>query len=148
MNWQEGPGVDGPYGPYWQSQRQDIYAKYYKVLRRKTLTYPCFCTDQELALARKLQLSRGQAPRYSGTCRKLSAEEIAKRIAEGKKPAWRFIVPQNKSIEFVDTVKGPQHFQSDDIGDFIIRRADGTAPFLFCNAIDDATDESHACIAW
>ena len=70
-----------PYGPYWQSQRQDIYAKYYQQLEEKKLIYPCFCTDQELALARKIQLSRGQAPRYSGTCRKLSAEEIEKRIS-------------------------------------------------------------------
>lgn len=139
--WQEGPGVDGPYGPYWQSQRQEIYAKYYKILEEKKLIYPCFCTDQELMLSRKMQLSRGQAPRYAGTCRKLTESEVAKRIADGKKHAWRFIVPEHKAIEFVDCVKGPQRFQSDDMGDFIIRRADGTAPFLFCNAIDDTTME-------
>lgn len=138
VNWQEGPQVDGDYGPYWQSQRQSIYAKYYAKLEEKKLIYPCFCSDQELMLARKIQLSKGQAPRYSGTCRKLSQEEIAKRLAEGQKPAWRFIVPQDKTIEFLDTVKGPQRFLSNDLGDFIVRRADGTAPFLFCNAIDDA----------
>lgn len=138
VNWQEGPGAHGDYGPYWQSQRQDIYARYYSELEDKKLIYPCFCTDQELMLARKLQLSRGQAPRYMGTCQKLSPEEIASRIAAGVKPAWRFAVPRNRAIDFVDTVKGPQHFQSDDIGDFIVRRADGTSPFLFCNAIDDA----------
>lgn len=139
LKWQEGPTVDGPYGPYWESQRQSIYAKYYAILLEKKLMYPCFCSDQELLLARKLQLSRGQPPRYAGTCRKLSDEEINKRVAAGKKPAWRFIVPKNKAIEFVDAVKGPQKFNSDDMGDFIIRRADGTSPFLFCNAIDDAT---------
>lgn len=138
IHWQEGPGVDGPYGPYWQSQRQPIYVKYYAILEEKKLIYPCFCTDQELLLARKIQLSRGQAPRYSGTCRKLSKEDVEKRLARDEKPAWRFIVPQHRKIEFVDIVKGPQQFQSDDIGDFIVRRADGTAPFLFCNAIDDA----------
>jgi glutamyl-tRNA synthetase len=63
---------------------------------------------------------------------------VAQRIAQGQKPAWRFLVPTNTAIEFIDVVKGPQHFQSNDIGDFIVRRADGTAPFLFCNAIDDA----------
>lgn len=136
--WQEGPGMDGEYGPYWQSQRQEIYAKYYQILEDQQLIYPCFCTDQELNLARKLQLSRGQAPRYAGTCTKLTAEEINKRRAEGKKPAWRFRVPKKRKIEFVDVVRGLQVFQSDDIGDFIIRRADGSAPFLFCNAIDDA----------
>lgn len=136
--WQEGPGVDGPYAPYWQSQRQSIYAEYYGLLEKENRIYPCFCSDQELALARKLQLSRGLAPRYSGKCRQLPREEIDKLLAEGKKPAWRFHVPDGQTIEFIDVVKGPQHFSSNDIGDFIVRRADGTAPFLFCNAIDDA----------
>lgn len=137
--WQEGPDVDGEFGPYWQSQRQAIYAKYYQILEEKKLIYPCFCTDQELTLARKIQLSRGQAPRYAGTCRKLSPEEIQQRLGSGKKPAWRFIIPVDTKIEFEDLVKGPQSFNSNDIGDFIVRRADSTAPFLFCNAIDDAT---------
>jgi glutamyl-tRNA synthetase len=139
IHWQEGPGVDGNHGPYWQSQRQGIYAEYYKILEEKNLIYPCFCTDQELALARKLQLSRGHAPRYAGTCKKLSAAEIAEKIANGVKPAWRFAVPAEETITFTDIVKGPQSFATFDIGDFIVRRADGTAPFLFCNAIDDAT---------
>ena len=138
LNWQEGPHVEGPHAPYFQSQRHVIYAKYYKILEEKKLAYACFCSDQELALNRKLQLSRGMPPRYPGTCRNLSEEEVAKRIAEGKKPALRFEVPLNKAIDFVDLVKGLQHFKSDDIGDFIIRRAEGTASFMFCNAIDDA----------
>ncbi len=138
IEWQEGPGVGGQFGPYWQSQRQAIYQQYYAMLEEKGAIYPCFCSDQELNLARKIQLSRGQAPRYSGKCRQLSAEEIKARM-EKEKPAWRFIVPTDRTIAFEDTVKGPQAFQSADIGDFIIRRADSTAPFLFCNAIDDAT---------
>lgn len=139
VNWQEGPGVDGEYGPYRQSLRQDIYAVYYAKLEEQKLIYPCFCSDQELLMARKRALARGLPPRYAGTCKKLSADEVAKRLAEGKKPAWRFIVPENEAVDFVDTVKGPQHFSTHDIGDFIVRRADGTSPFLFCNAIDDAT---------
>ena len=139
--WQEGPGVGGPHQPYWQSQRHAIYDKYYKQLESKNLAYPCFCTDQELALNRKLQLSRGQAPRYPGTCRQLSSEEVAKRIASGLKPALRFHVPAQTVIEFNDLAKGLQRFNSDDIGDFIIRRAEGTASFMFCNAIDDSLME-------
>ena len=143
--WQEGPDVGGNYGPYWQSQRQDIYNRYYEELEVKKLIYPCFCTDQELNLARKLQLSRGHAPRYSGTCLKLSEHDIQKKLSEGKKPAWRFKVPKDAVIEYEDAVKGPQKFESNDIGDFIVRRADGTAPFLYCNAIDDAMMKvSHA----
>lgn len=138
INWQEGPGENGQYGPYLQSQRQNIYAKYYKVLEDKKQIYPCFCTDQALMLARKIQLSRGQAPRYAGTCRQLTQDEINELLQQGKKPAWRFAVAAHETIEFTDAVKGLQQFNTDDIGDFIVRRADGTAPFLFCNAIDDA----------
>jgi glutamyl-tRNA synthetase len=138
IDWQEGPDKNGSYGPYWQSLRQDIYAGYYQQLEQLALIYPCFCSEQELTLARKLQLSRGLAPRYHGACLKLSADEIQKRKASGLKPAWRFKVPVDTEIKYDDFVKGPQLFRSDDIGDFIIRRADGTAPFLFCNAIDDA----------
>lgn len=141
VHWQEGPGANGQFGPYWQSQRQAIYAKYYAMLEDKHLIYPCFCSDQTLAIARKLQLSRSQAPRYAGTCQSLSKEEIEKNLAEGRKPAWRFAIPKNTVIEFFDVVKGQQHFESNDIGDFIVRRADGTSPFLFCNAIDDALME-------
>lgn len=138
IEWQEGPGVGGSFGPYWQSQRQPIYEKYYAILEADKKIYPCFCTDQELALTRKLQLSRGQAPRYAGTCKNLSEAAIQERLNAGQKPAWRFAIPKNRAVGFIDLVKGPQSFQTDDIGDFIVRRADGTAPFLFCNAIDDA----------
>jgi glutamyl-tRNA synthetase len=138
VHWQEGPQVEGPQGPYWQSKRHEIYSHYYRQLEETGHAYSCFCTDQELALNRKIQLSRGQAPRYAGTCRGLSKEEVAKRIAEGRMPALRFQVPPHTPIQFVDLVKGPQHFNSDDIGDFIIRRADGSSSFMFCNAIDDS----------
>lgn len=138
IEWQEGPGVNGPHGPYWQSQRHEIYARYYQQLVAAERAYPCFCTDQELALNRKIQLSRGQAPRYPGACRGLAKEEIASYVAAGKVSALRFRVPTQTAIEFVDLVKGLQHFNSDDIGDFIIRRADGSSSFLFCNAIDDS----------
>lgn len=138
LEWQEGAGVGGPNGPYFQSQRREVYDQYYRALEEQGRAYPCFCTDQELALQRKLALSRGHAPRYSGTCRSLSKEEVAKRLEKGLKPALRFRVPQEGMIEFVDLVKGPQKFDSFDIGDFIIRRADGSSSFMFCNAIDDS----------
>jgi glutamyl-tRNA synthetase len=140
LDWQEGP-QGGPHGPYFQSKRHDIYDTYYKKLIEENRAYPCFCTEQELALNRKLQLSRGQAPRYPGTCRKLTKEEVDQKISEGKKPALRFRVPDDEVIGFVDLVKEQQRFDSFDIGDFIIRRADGSSSFMFCNAIDDSLME-------
>lgn len=138
VHWQEGPVVGGDKGPYWQSQRSEIYNSYYAQLESENKAYPCFCSETELALNRKLQLSRGQPPRYPGTCRKLTKEEVAARLAKGDKPALRFHVPDNTIVEFEDLVKGKQRFNSDDIGDFIIRRADGSSSFMFCNAIDDS----------
>jgi nondiscriminating glutamyl-tRNA synthetase len=138
IEWQEGPNVGGPSAPYFQSERSAIYETFYNKLEEMQRAYLCFCTDEELALNRKIQLSRGQPPRYPGTCAGLSKEQIEHKIALKRLPALRFSVPKLKQIEFVDTVKGLQHFKSQDIGDFIIRRADGGSSFMFCNAIDDS----------
>lgn len=138
LDWQEGPQVGGKHGPYFQSQRQAIYAEYFQKLAQKSLVYPCFCTEQELAIARKVQLTSGQPPRYLGTCRNLSTEQIAAKQAEGLLPTLRFRVPDGVMIEFTDFVRGPQKFLSNEIGDFVIRRGDGSAAFFFCNAIDDS----------
>ncbi|HVV67875.1 MAG TPA: glutamate--tRNA ligase [Gammaproteobacteria bacterium] len=138
LDWDEGPGCEGAAGPYWQSQRQTIYDRYYQQLEQLKLAYPCFCTEQQLALARKLQRSAGKPPRYAGTCRELTKEAIAEKLAQGLQPTLRFQVPLDQETVFHDLVRGEQRFKNNDIGDFIIRRADGTPPFMYCNAIDDA----------
>jgi nondiscriminating glutamyl-tRNA synthetase len=138
ISWQEGPNIEGPHAPYWQSQRQEVYEAYYEKLIERDLAYPCFCSDDELNLQRKIQISRGQPPRYSGVCRKLAPEQVRARLKEGEPATLRFSVPQQAEIIFDDLVRGRQVFLSQNLGDFIIRRADGTASFLFCNAVDDA----------
>src|SRR4029077_11131951 len=97
------------------------------------------CTPLELELSRRAQLAAGRPPRYAGTCRELSAAERASRAAQGHNATLRFRVPAGERISFVDFVHGPQSFLSDDIGDFVIRRADGSAAFFFSNAVDDAS---------
>lgn len=140
LAWQEGPEVGGDRGPYWQSQRQAIYDRYYEQLISGAShhAYPCFCSEDDLEAMRKVQRAQSQPPRYAGTCRHLSAAEVAAKIAAGEKPTLRFRVPDGEAVEFNDLAKGPQRFLTDDIGDFIIRRGDGSAPFMYCNAIDDA----------
>ena len=113
LEWNEGPQSDLGNGPYYQALRQAIYEKYFTELKENGLVYPCFCSEEELALSRKAQVSAG-------------------------KPTWRFRVPQAQVVPFIDLARGEQRFATDDIGDFVIRRADGTFPFLFGNAIDDA----------
>lgn len=138
LDWEEGPQSSLPGSDYFQSQRGEIYARYYDQLEREGLAYPCFCTPTELEVARKVQLSAGQPPRYSGKCGRLSPEDIDRRLQKGLQATLRFKVPRNASVEFNDGVRGPQKFNTDDIGDFIIRRADGSPAFFFCNAIDDS----------
>ncbi len=138
LNWQEGPGKEGGVGPYHQSKRQSIYNDYYHRLEAAGDVYPCFCSQDQLALARKVQRAAGKPPRYPGTCRSLSPEAIKKRISDGEKPTLRFFMPDNEVVVFDDLVRGEQRFNTSDIGDFVIRRADGTSPFLFCSVIDDA----------
>lgn len=138
LDWQEGPEVGGAQAPYAQSQRGEIYANYARRLEAMGRAYPCFCTEQELKLSRKTQLASGRAPRYSGRCRGLSADEVATRLQQGTPASLRFRVPASMRVEFNDCVRGAQAFASDDIGDFIIRRSDGTPAFFFTNAIDDA----------
>ncbi len=138
LDWQEGPEVGGARGPYAQSERSAIYADHYHRLEAVGQAYPCFCTPAELALSRKAQLSAGRPPRYAGTCARLSEAERRERLERGLQPTLRFRVPVGRTVEFTDRVRGPQRFASDDIGDFVIRRADGTPQFFFANAVDDA----------
>ena len=91
--WQEGPDIGGELGPYWQSERQAIYDRNYKKLEELGLAYPCFCSEEQLALTRKVQRAAGQAPRYPGTCRGLNAEEVKAKLAQGLKPRTSFSRP-------------------------------------------------------
>ncbi len=138
LQWDEGPEAGGPSAPYLQSERGAWYRELFARLESAGRAYPCYCTPDELELARKLERMAGRPPRYTGTCRALTAAERAARLAEGRKPTLRFAVPDATVIEFTDLVHGPQRFSSADIGDFIVRREDGTAAFFFCNAVDDS----------
>jgi glutamyl-tRNA synthetase len=138
IEWDAGPDREDGRGPYRQSERGALYARELAALERAGAVYPCFCTPLELSLARRTQLAAGRPPRYAGTCRELSAAERARRLAAGVPATLRFRVPGGERIEFTDLVHGPQSFASDDIGDFVVRRADGSAAFFFSNAVDDA----------
>jgi glutamyl-tRNA synthetase len=138
LDWDEGPDVGGPSAPYCQSERGEFYRALFSQLEESGEAYLCYCTAEDLELSRKLQRMAGKPPRYAGTCRHLTAAHRAERQARGLKPTLRFAVPSGQIIEFTDAVHGPQRFVSDDIGDFIIRRDDGTSAFFFCNAVDDS----------
>ncbi len=138
ITWQEGPNVEGPDAPYFQSQRGEIYEDYYQQMLDNKQAYWCFCSEKTLELARKAQIRAGHPPRYEGTCRHLTPEQIESKINEGLKPALRFKIPDVETIEYTDLVQGLKVFKSQDIGDFIVKKNDGTASFMFCNAVDDS----------
>ena len=138
VQWDEGASVGGSHEPYHQSQRAAVYDGYYQQLLDSGLAFECYKTEAELEVMRKVQRSSGQAPRYPKSWRQQSEAEITEKKAQGVKPALRFKVPDGTSIAFDDFVKGKQQFQTDDIGDFVIRKADGSPSFMFCNAVDDS----------
>lgn len=137
-DWNEGPEHEHGHGPYYQSQRLAIYDQYYQQLIDQGLAYPCFCSEEKLETTRRIQRKLGKPPRYDGTCRHLTKEQVAAKMEHGLPVALRFRVKEDQVIEFNDLVRGQQKFMSSDLGDFIIRKTDGTASFMFCNAIDDA----------
>ncbi|MBI3777898.1 MAG: glutamate--tRNA ligase [Gammaproteobacteria bacterium] len=138
LSWNEGPEAGGGHAPYAQSERGHIYKEYFAALESKGLAYPCFCSEHELAVARKTALAAGRPPRYSGKCRALARAEAEARFARGEPATLRFRVDDGRTVEFDDKVRERQTFATSDIGDFVIRRSDGTPAFFFCNAIDDA----------
>ncbi len=140
VHWQEGYGLKGAdtTTTYTQAGRGALYAEYLSRLEAEGHAYPCFCTPEILAGQRVEQRAAGKPPRYPGTCRHLKAPEIERRLAGGEVPALRFRVEPAAKPDFDDLVRGSQAFRGADIGDFIIRRADGGPAFFFCNAIDDA----------
>ena len=138
IDWSAGPDMGSSHGPYRQSQRSDIYNKYYAELEKHSIAYPCFCTATELKIMRNAQMQSGKPPRYSGLCSHLSAEEVAEKKANDESFSLRFKVAANETMRLTDLVVGEKVYQTNDIGDFIIRRSDGTPAFFFCNAIDDS----------
>ncbi|MCG1023910.1 glutamate--tRNA ligase [Sutcliffiella horikoshii] len=137
MDWDESVDVGGEYGPYRQSERNDIYTKFNNELLEKDLAYKCYCTEEELEAEREEQIARGENPSYSGKHSNLTEEERHAFEAEGREPSIRFRVPKGKEIKFNDMVKGDVSFESDGIGDFVIVKKDGTPTYNFAVAVDD-----------
>jgi glutamyl-tRNA synthetase len=136
LDWDEGPDVGGPHGPYRQSERLDIYREMTKRLLDSGHAYPCWCTPEELEQRRKAALARGEAPGYDGRCRNLSDEERAAFEAEGRSFAIRFHMPEREWV-VEDLVKGEVRWAARDLGDYVIVRSDGSPVFLLAVAVDD-----------
>jgi glutamyl-tRNA synthetase len=136
LDWDEGPDVGGPHGPYRQSQRAEVYREHVDLLLAGGHAYRCYCTAEELEARREAALAGGSAPGYDGRCRRLSDAERAAFEAEGRPSAIRFAMPEH-DVTVTDLVKGDVHFPARSLGDFVIVRSDGTPVFLLAVAVDD-----------
>ena len=137
IDWDEGPEVGGNYGPYFQSERLDIYKKYTEKLMEEGKAYYCFCTSEELEKKSNMQKTLNQPIIYDGKCKDIPLEEAKRRVANGEPAKIRFRVPKNQQIVFEDFVRGVVKTNSDEIGDIIIVRENGFPTYNYAVVIDD-----------
>ena len=137
LDWDEGPNVDGPFGPYFQTERMDIYKKFAEQLIAEGKAYYCFCTPEELEIKRKQAAERKEAPRYDNTCRKVSSEESKKKKEAGTSCVIRFMMPPGEITEVDDLIRGKVKFDNDLLDDFVIMKSDGFPTYNFAAVIDD-----------
>lgn len=141
LDWDEGPDVEGPHGPYRQSERLHLYASYANELVGSDQAYYCFCSPQQLDAERRENLASGRPPRYSGRCRAISKDEALQRMDAGERPVIRFRVPEGVDVSFEDLVRGDVTFNTDVIGDPVLVRSDGRPAYNFAVVVDDALME-------
>jgi nondiscriminating glutamyl-tRNA synthetase len=141
LDWDEGPDVDGPHGPYRQSERIAIYGEYAARLVSDGAAFPCFCTDDELARKREEAAKAGRPPRYDGSCRHLGREERERLRKEGRPESVRFRVEAEEGVSLDDLIRGEVAFPPDMAGDFVILRSNGLPTYNFAAVVDDALME-------
>jgi len=137
LNWDEGPEIGGPNGPYFQSQRKDIYDKYTKKLLDEGKAYYCFETESELDALRKQAEAQNKGFVYQRPDRLPSEQDVNMARAEGRPVTTRFAVPQDETIVVSDIVRGEITFSPAEIGDFIIQKSDGFPTYNFACVVDD-----------
>jgi glutamyl-tRNA synthetase len=140
LDWDEGPGVGGPYGPYRQTERLHLYRETAERFLAQGTAYRCYCTPEELEERRRAALRRGETPGYDGRCRRLTARERRTFEAEGRPSAIRFAMPGH-DVTVHDLIRGEAHFPASDLRDFVILRSDGTPTYLLAAAVDDVLME-------
>jgi len=134
LDWDEGPEVGGPHGPYRQSERGEIYRDVLAKLAASSYTYDCFCTTDEVTARRRESGAKVQG--YDGFCRELSGSRRAAFEAEGRSPVVRFRMPDG-SITWTDLVRGEVTFETEFVPDFALCRANGDPLYTLVNPVDD-----------
>jgi glutamyl-tRNA synthetase len=137
LDWDEGPDIGGPYGPYRQTERKIIYRKYAEQLINSDHAYYCFCSPKRLQEVRqKQQKSKGQV-RYDGKCRLLTPEEASRRVVENESHVIRFKMPREGSISMLDEIRGKIVVKNSTLDDTILVKSDGLALYHLAVVVDD-----------
>ncbi len=138
MDWDEGPEVGGDYGPYFQSERLDLYQKYAQQLINSGYAYKCYCSSERLEQMRKGMAERKEAMRsYDRHCRDLSLEEQAKYEAQDITPVIRFKIPLEGQTTFHDLIRGDITFDHRELDDLVLLKSDGYPTYHLANIVDD-----------
>ncbi len=137
LSWDEGPDVGGPYGPYRQSERTEIYRTHADLLLANGTAYRCFCTAEELEAARKQQMAAKLPPRYPASCRNLSEAQVAANLSDNKPFVIRMAVPTEGSTTFRDELRGDITFEHSNVDDQVLMKSDGFPTYHLANVVDD-----------
>ena len=137
LQWDEGPDVGGPYGPYRQSERKELYQQAARQLVEQGDAFYCFCSKEKLEQDRQEQQKNNQHPRYVGTCREIPLEEAEARVAAGEEHVVRFKMPYEGSTTVVDTIRGEITFENQNLDDYILIKSDGLAVYHLATMVDD-----------
>jgi glutamyl-tRNA synthetase len=142
LTWDEGPDVGGPYGPYRQSERTQIYREHVDLLLKNGTAYRAFETPEELEALRQRQIAAKLPPRYDGAHRELSQSQIDAYLAEGRPCVIRMKVPphpgdQTASTSFRDELRGEITFDHSNVDDQVLMKSDGFPTYHLANVVDD-----------
>lgn len=137
LDWDEGPGVGGDYGPYFQSERLDTYHSYSRWLLNEGHAYLCYCSPERLAEMRTEQARRKEPPRYDRRCRNLSPDERGRFESQGITPVVRFKTPLEGQTRFHDLIRGEIVFDNSTLDDFVLLKSDGYPTYHLANIVDD-----------
>lgn len=137
LEYDEGPDKGGPYGPYRQSERKEIYLDYAHQLIESGHAFYCFCTPERLARVREEQQHRKEPPHYDGTCRLLSKEEAEARVRAGESHVIRFKTPKEGTTTVHDHLRGDITVENRTLDDYILVKSDGWALYHLAAMVDD-----------
>ena len=137
LDWDEGPQVGGPYGPYFQSERLHLYRDYAAQLVERGHAYYCYCSAERLAQMRAEQQRRGEASGYDRRCRFLTPAQRAEFAAAGAAPVVRFAIPLEGETTYHDLMHGDVTIQNQVLDDFVMLKSDGFPTYHLAVVVDD-----------